>query len=185
MKTPERLELAHELIGDGKNVREAAEILGVARSTLATWLDDPDGVKTRARKTRYAQPCMDCGVPTSGSEGWRDEPRCLACARAHRDDKIWTQDAIVLAIQEWIAEYGDPPSVNDWGPYRARHALGDEERAARFEQADGAWPSVTTVYATFGSFNAALVAAGLNPRAAHGGGGNERRRRPARAKAAA
>jgi hypothetical protein len=88
-------------------------------------------------------------------------------------------------MQEWAAEYGEPPAVTDWNTYTAEHAMDDSARADRFRQAGGRWPRHTTVFMEWGSWNAAIVAAGFQPRPAHGGGGNELRRRSMRAKAAA
>ena len=51
----------------------------------------------------------------------------------------------------------------DWEPARARR-LGQEWRAERFES--GEWPSARVVLRQFRSFNAAIDAAGLTPRAA-------------------
>jgi hypothetical protein len=60
----------------------------------------------------------------------------------------------------------------------------DLERAARFDS-DTHWPWFSMVVRVFGSWNAAIEAAGFAPRAAHGGGGNQSRRRSVRAKAKA
>lgn len=84
------------------------------------------------------------------------------------------------AIQEWAELYGEPPAIPDWNAWQARHELGDEARAVRHE--GSGWPSHTTVYYHFGSWGAALEAAGFDARPAHGGGGNQLRRRSMRAK---
>jgi hypothetical protein len=59
--------------------------------------------------------------------------------------------------------YGEPPRTLDWEPARARR-LGHEWRADRFE--GGLWPSVRVLRRQFGSFNAAIEAAGFTPRPA-------------------
>lgn len=138
-----------------------------------------------ARKRRYEQPCVDCGARTSGSDGRRDEPRCATCAarlRAERET-VWTAEKIVERIQAWATIYGEPPGSADWNPWQARHAIHDEQRAQRFEA--GHWPWSTQVVHAFGSWNAAIEAAGFTPRAPHGGGGNGFRRRSSRLKATA
>lgn len=140
----------------------------------------------RCRKTQYASSCVDCGAPTSGSEGRKATPLCLTCANVRSGDraKIWTPDAVILAIQEWAAAYGEPPASKDWNPWHARQILGDEERAARFESACGQWPSFQTTLREFGgSWNAAIRAAGFETRPVGGGGGNLARRRDRRAAA--
>jgi hypothetical protein len=87
---------------------------------------------------------------------------------------------IVAAMQVWAEEYGEPPAVPDWAAALARD-LGDEERARRYEAMTDVWPSHSTVFREFGSWNAAVEAAGFTPRPAHGGGGNELRSRRRRA----
>jgi hypothetical protein len=189
MKTPERVAAAQRMRAEGKLLREIGAALGVATSTADQWVNDPDGVATRARKDSYAASCVDCGDPTSGSEGRREEPRCRRCANALAVDqrKIWTPAAVVLAIQEWVAEYGDPPAMADWNLHLARYYVHDEKRAQRYERCRdaGICPSVQSVLGAFVTWNAAIEAAGFEPRANHGGGGNESRRRSARARAAA
>lgn len=39
------------------------------------WCSEP------CRKSQYASVCVDCGAPTSGSDGRRAEPRCRSCTR--------------------------------------------------------------------------------------------------------
>jgi hypothetical protein len=187
VKTPERVAEARRLRDEeGLILREIAIRLGAAPSTIHAWLSDPDGSQLRARKDSYAGVCVDCGGPTSGSQGRRAQPRCQECANIKRgaEAKVWTREAIIDAIQVWAAKYGDPPAVPDWSTNQAR-ALHDEERAARYqrENAAGRCPRTVTVFREFGSWNTALEAAGFSPRPTHGGGGNELRRRAARSSA--
>jgi hypothetical protein len=70
-------------------------------------------------------------------------------------------DAILVAIREWSRRYGDVPAMSDWDPVRARR-LGQEWRIARYRSGD--WPSARSVARHFGSFRAAVTAAGLVPR---------------------
>lgn len=168
----ELLPKAQELRAQGLTVREIAARLGVARSTAAAWLTDPEGKKLRARRPRRT--CPDCGV--------RVDPgsiRCRLCAHAERSrrEREASRRWVLAAIREWARLYGEPPAITDWSPYRAR-ALGDEARAVRWER--GAWPSVDTVIRAFGSWNDSIAATGLAPRAAHGGGANAARRRSQR-----
>jgi hypothetical protein len=142
----------------------------------------------RCRKTKYSVPCVDCGTLLNGSGGRGPDAavRCVQCANAHNgaDRKIWTREAVVSAMREWAALYGEPPAEPDWNPHRADD-LGDPDRANRFRLAYGRWPWFNTVFRAWGSWNAALVAAGFEPRPAHGGGVNVARRRNQRAKVAA
>lgn len=75
----------------------------------------------------------------------------------------YTADEILEAIRRWAHRYGLPPASIDWEPARARR-MGQPLRAARFEA--GEWPTVRMVRGRFGSFNAAVLAAGLRPRTA-------------------
>jgi hypothetical protein len=73
----------------------------------------------------------------------------------------FSKQEIVAKVGAWTARYGVPPSTKDWEPSRARAAK-QEWRARRFEA--GEWPSATMVRRRFGTFNAAIRAAGLEPR---------------------
>lgn len=134
----------------------------------------------RCRKQQYSVPCVDCGKPLNGSDGRGPNAavRCVKCSGAISGAKrtVWTREAIVRAIREWAELYGEPPAMPDWSPSSARH-LGNPERAERFLSANGRWPWATKVHQRFGSWNAALEAAGFKPRAPHGGDGNQLRRR--------
>jgi hypothetical protein len=66
--------------------------------------------------------------------------------------------AITEAMVEWVRRYGDVPTMADWDPVRARR-LNQAWRIARYEQDD--WPSARSVTNHFGSFSAAVAAAGL------------------------
>src|SRR5689334_1578546 len=88
-----------------------------------------------------------------------ERDRAATTARASR----YTSDEIREAIRRWARRYGLPPTSTDWEPARARR-MGQPWRAARFEA--GEWPTVRMVRGRFGSFNAAVRAAGLRPRTA-------------------
>jgi hypothetical protein len=75
----------------------------------------------------------------------------------------YSRDQILAAIRDWATRYGEPPSGCDWEPARARRQ-GQDWRADRYEGGD--WPSARMVRAQFGTFNGAIVAAGLTPRRA-------------------
>jgi transposase-like protein len=79
----EREEIAHELRSQGLKIRQITERMGVARSTVYAWFEDPGGSKLRARKATYQGRCEHCGDPTSGNGGpVSKSKRCAACARA-------------------------------------------------------------------------------------------------------
>lgn len=104
----------------------------------------------RCRKTRYASPCVDCGRPTNGSGGFKTHhKRCARCAALYNhESRYWTPAAIVGAIQYWADRTGGiPPAATDW-----------------LLVTDGVYPAVGIVQREFGTWNAAIAAAGFSPR---------------------
>src|SRR5690242_13184868 len=82
-----------------------------------------------------------------------------ADAAGHRDDG----EEILEAMRRWTRRYGAPPTGMDWEPARARR-MGHDWRAVRFERGD--WPTARAVRWRFGTFNDAVLRAGLVPRRA-------------------
>jgi hypothetical protein len=79
-----------------------------------------------------------------------------------RRNRRWTRELIIEKILEWDARYGEPPCSADWNPSLARWRA-QEWRADRYR--DGEWPSTNAAKRPFdGSFDAAIRAAGLEPR---------------------
>jgi hypothetical protein len=90
---------------------------------------------------------------------------CAPTPRAPRSrtpgPRTWTPEWIVAALREWARVVGGPPRSYDWNPSLAR-ALGRESAASRRWDAEHPrWPHANTVYAHWGSWSKALVAAGL------------------------
>jgi hypothetical protein len=77
----------------------------------------------------------------------------------------FTDADILDAIRLWTDVHGEPPTMLDWDPSRARR-LGQMWRAERFE--DGVWPKAKLVCGRFKHFSAAVERAGLTPRRAPG-----------------
>lgn len=157
---------AQRLRGEGLLMREIAERMGAAVSTVDGWLNDPDLAKLRARKDSYRGECVDCGAPTDGSNGRDATPkRCDPCGRVWRhENRYWTPEAIIGCIQAWADEHGGiPPAATDWNPNHAIK-LGRPEKAAKFWR-DGCWPAVSQVQREFGSWNVAIQVAGFASRA--------------------
>jgi hypothetical protein len=73
----------------------------------------------------------------------------------------YSRSEILQAMRAWTALYGEPPTVVDWEPSRARR-LGQTWRADRFES--GEWPSTRMVRGHFKQFNSAVEEAGLPAR---------------------
>jgi hypothetical protein len=104
-----------------------------------------DGFAVRRRGRIRALPEVDAREPSP--------------ARAPR----FSREEIVAKVRSWTAHHGTPPTTRDWEPSRARAAKQDW-RARRFESGD--WPSAPMVRRQFGTFNAAIEAAGFEPHGA-------------------
>jgi len=78
----------------------------------------------------------------------------------------WDRDSIIIAIQEWVATYGEPPRAADWNPSSAKWS-GQLWRIERYRagRADGSsWPALNSAKRPFGgSLNDAIRAAGFEP----------------------
>lgn len=182
---PERLAQILALRAEGLTHREIADRLSITLSAVRNVLYDPDGSKQRARRATYVGTCSDCGTPTRSNGTSRPSPRCPECAtRANAEAALkWTPEIIIARIQEWARLYGEPPALADWNPTTCADVYHDWARARRFHEASGHWPWFVTVIERFGSWNAAIEAAGLEPRPAFGTTENIRRQRRIRSAA--
>lgn len=185
----ERLTEITALRAEGYSVAEIADLLNVSPGAVRNRINDPDGAKQRKRRERYRGRCLTCGAPTDGSSGYNaprycvdhvnDSPEAIARFEAQT---IWTRERIIAAIRWWADTYGEPPSGTDWNPTQ----LSNFDDVERWERADRlirerVIPWFTSVVVRFGTWNAAIRAAGYEPRAAHGGAGNQYRRQRMRA----
>jgi hypothetical protein len=75
----------------------------------------------------------------------------------------WTDTAIVDAINDWVARYGEVPARIDWDRHMNRRR-GHQAKLTRLEAHPRPVPGPTPVLARFGSWEAALAAAGHQPR---------------------
>jgi hypothetical protein len=166
--SPERAALiseVRELRDSGLYWREVAERMGISLSYAEQLYSDPDGTRTRARKMRHTVACLDCGQPCNfdGSRA-RRSLRCLSCSTEHtKANAKWTRDAIIAVIQRWADLYGSQPAATDFNPSAPSHR---GERARRFREGD--YPVLAMVQHVFGSWNAAIEAAGFTPRTGYG-----------------
>jgi len=115
----------------------------------------------RCRKRQYDLVCVDCGGRVDGTTPGKTsaEPRCQSCRNEYqRASAVWTREAIVCAIQEWADRNGGiPPTCGDWGRDRAR----GDDRVCTFAHVIYRW----------GTWNAAIRAAGFEPHASGPVGG--------------
>lgn len=71
----------------------------------------------------------------------------------------WSREECLQAIREWAEEHGSPPAQADWDPGIAK-AQGHPERAERFHQAAGRWPSSSVVKTVCGGWSQGIRDAG-------------------------
>jgi len=83
------------------------------------------------------------------SECAREEMRRIAAARPPR----WDRQGVIDALRRWTRLEGEPPSSEAW--LGGRHARG------RWAREYPRWPSTAVVNSRFGSWNAAMAAAGV------------------------
>lgn len=163
MTRTEKAKIAAQMRADGMKLREIAAELGISKSTASALILDPTRAKRKAYLKAHQGECIDCGAPTQvGKNGSLPSKRCRSCSRKHRSENaIWTREVIIEAIRLYADRYGHPPSARDWNPSMARNDYRDDI-AERFYE-DGCWPATTGVQKVFGSWNAAIRAAGFRP----------------------
>lgn len=143
------------LTEEGLNQTEIGARLGLSHKTVHQYLHDPTGAKTLARRMRGR--CKDCGTPIRSDQPGRGNPkRCGRCAA--EASRVWTRESVIDAIRLWASEHdGVPPVGVDWNKTMAveyGRPAPDRER----------FPATNTVQDIFGSWNAAIEAAGFEPR---------------------
>jgi hypothetical protein len=146
-------------------IAQIAAQLDVAQSTVSRWTNPEVAEKNRhaSRMRRASYPtgtCRDCGGPTRPDGCGHPHKLCRACAIKLRT--IWSQEALIEAIRAFVALYGRVPGAIDWNPSDAANK-GMYDRVQRFYD-DGCWPYYNSVQRCFGSWNAAIKAAGFIPR---------------------
>lgn len=160
MTRAEKVARAQALRAEGLTFREIGERMGAAIQTVDSWLNDPDGSRLAARKASYRGTCVDCGAPTNGNDGRaKAAARCVPCAA--RAQTIWTPETVVAAMRRFHDRYGRAPVMTDFNTALACR-LGHPEKAERF-YADGDYPTTPSVQRVFGTWNAAITAAGFEP----------------------
>lgn len=169
--TPERVALAARaavLRQQGLTLVVIAGRLGISRSYASELICDPDASKRAARRVRYEGTCERCSAVTKSNGTSKPSPRCQTCGSVvnGENQREWTPEKIIAAIQWWNAAYGEPPATTDWNDWSALNDYGDPARAERYRQlhAQGRVPQSATAVRVFGSWNAAIQTAGFEPR---------------------
>jgi len=133
----EHVSIARGLRAQGLRWREIAEQIGVAPGT--------------ARRCMRAHDCSGCGTPLLSVTA----VQCHGCASRERTrwGERFSDEEIVSAIDAWRRLEGRAPTRSDWRPVE----LGGHPR---WELECHSWPPASHVVKRFGSWNAALRAAG-------------------------
>jgi hypothetical protein len=188
---------AQRLVARGATYRDVASALGISEPYAWYLVNDPDGERARMMYRRGSTPlaadavaCRECGRSymnlgshlrvhgmnkTSylrkypGSEliapGLRDVGREALRERLGEEPRYWTRERIITSIRSYVRAHGAVPSATAWKRKPGRKAAsspGSMRRPSRSR------PDVRTVATMFGSWSAALAAAGYEPRPAHG-----------------
>lgn len=150
-----------EAIRAGERPLHILDRLGVKSSAVYGFLNDPHGEKARARKGTYT--CPGCGREINADGGQVNPRLCRPCDTEKRNTEA--KQRVIDAIREWDRRYGSPPSAVDWnrGPSTIRRFSPQRQREIAERMAEGDWPATNSVQRLFGSWNAAIEAAGFQP----------------------
>jgi hypothetical protein len=135
----ERVREALRLRGDGRRWGEIGELLGISPDT--------------ARRYTRAHDCEGCCEPVLRAGA----SRCRRCSTRGRTrwGHAFQRPEIVAAIQAWERFEGRAPAIVDWRP-------AEQGGHPRWERECPRYPPRSHVIRTFGSWNAALQAAGFD-----------------------
>lgn len=134
---------------EGLNGLQIADRLGLGKSYVYELIAEGEG-----RGGRPPSECEACGDRVGKtSRRW-----CRRCYRLGRVRETWPSHRIVAALQQCAEVTGRRPGAADFNPTMARQK-GWPERARRYEEYG--WPSTSTIQERFGSWNAAMLAAGF------------------------
>jgi hypothetical protein len=122
---------------EGASRSEIADYLNVSAQTVGKYLD--------------ASACPECGGPVISVRA----KLCAGCATQRAVLPVWSRDEIVEALLEWAEQEGCSPTSEEWYPR--------EDSSRRWAREYPGWPSSLQVVWQFGSWSAALEAAGLDP----------------------
>jgi hypothetical protein len=137
MALEDRVDAARRLASDAQTpIATIAAILDVHPSTVRGYLS--------------AGHCPACGRVKVRAEA----RTCLSCRPKHRSWPALTDEQLLDCVRAWTARFGAPPTKGQWrsGPLGGHPA---------WEREHPAWPSPAVLERRFGSWRAALTAAGV------------------------
>jgi transcriptional regulator with XRE-family HTH domain len=158
---------------------QIGERLGLSVGGVRNLLNDPDGSKQRARRDRYRGTCRVCGVQTDGSNGRAAPDLCSThLHELQHAERRWTQATVIRSFRRFHAETGRIPRATDAGLGLCESRVSSFSGARIREMEEVVvlglvLPRPGTVQREFGTWAAALEAAGMEP--SGGGGGTHRR----------
>src|SRR5690242_9519352 len=91
----------------------------------------------------------------------REVDRPTRPRRIRRSGGDWPNERIVDALHAWAAQMGQAPRCYDWAPAAASSGGFPLDGAERWEREHPRWPHHSLVVTRFGSWRAALEAAGF------------------------
>jgi hypothetical protein len=131
----QRVDAARQMARQGLATKDIAEILQISPRTVRGYL--------------RAGSCADCGTPVITAT------LCPRCASRHAAQPRATRAQVLAAIRVWTADTGMPPRLEEWAP--------SDDPNRKWAREYPRWPSYMTVRTHFGSWPAALRAAGYRP----------------------
>jgi transcriptional regulator with XRE-family HTH domain len=175
LRTERAVAVAH-LRRRGLSQAQVAERLGISRSYASELETDPTGAAAVGRKNRYRRPCPGwnddlCGRLLDGSNGRGPNASklCSACASQQQREtrRYWDSERIVATFRAFDNQFGRQPTATD---YAGRFPGGRKRLSAtRLDEVDAitatgfTFPHPFAVQREFGSWSAALKAAGFTP----------------------
>jgi hypothetical protein len=134
MTLPERVATARRMSARGASLAAIARVVRVDPRTVSRYL--------------LARDCPDCGAPVVSPRA----RRCTRCA-SWVHPRQWSREDIVHAVRAWARERAAPPTAEEWIP--------TADRRRRWAREYPRWPATSQVQRAFGSWGAALAAAGF------------------------
>ena len=165
----------HEMRLDGMTLGEIAQTIDLTRGYIHK-LWRAGATPQHIEQLRQAEAAAKQRAIEQRRAASERRRKAAAALRAKRRRKA-TRRRLLADMREWERRVGQPPSAGDWDSNVRRRSAW---RAERYASTGRRWPTSANVLQRFGSWNAAIRAAGFAPRPAPEG---SRRWHAARARA--